>query len=439
VGILEIRIILSITILIALGGIQDSFSLQTIEEKCEGGREISLDYTIQGKEVVKICDETDSGSIFFGLEGTSHGTMQIGLPFLGNHSNTAHFACAFEYLVLDNDEEISSSFKETDLGKRITFDIKNNTKIIQIFAPSYLNESSWQKIRACEKEFSKELSPKKQTFAGISIEEIYCRDDYVLTFKSTDNSPACVKPVSIAKLIERGWAKGEEYPTINFPKEKPSDINDIFVSEKPGSLQICSRIPGNEIPCSEGFVCYEQLSGGMGAFGPLPIESAGGDKLCHKECLTDNDCSEDAPYCLFKQRITEDYSEGFFLCFSDEEGKTVKDEKYHACLKTKETSFKNANDKDGKIFVMGDPRRPHVANFNGVMVQFPPYMIKNLNLNIQEVMKNEFQTEIIRLGGVPGVVIVSLPQNPVESICTWELDNRIARTSFNIDWLPVDP
>jgi len=207
VRVLEIGIIFSIIVLIGMVGFQNSFALPTIEEKCEGGREISLDYTIQGKEVVKICDGVASGSLFFGLEGTSNGTMQISLPFLGNHSNTAHLACAFEYFVLDNDEETLSSFEETDYGKRITLDFKNNTKVIQIFAPSYLNESAWQKIWSCEKKFSKELPPKKQTFAGISNENIYCREDYVLTFKATNNSPACVKPESIPKLIDRGWAK----------------------------------------------------------------------------------------------------------------------------------------------------------------------------------------------------------------------------------------
>ena len=37
--------------------------------------------------------------------------------------------------------------------------------------------------------------------------EISCKKDLELVFKTTDNSPACVRSDSISKLIERGWAK----------------------------------------------------------------------------------------------------------------------------------------------------------------------------------------------------------------------------------------
>jgi len=47
--------------------------------------------------------------------------------------------------------------------------------------------------------------PKKHLFFGISAEEISCKDGLDLIFKSTSGSPACVKPSSAQKLIERGW------------------------------------------------------------------------------------------------------------------------------------------------------------------------------------------------------------------------------------------
>jgi hypothetical protein len=48
-------------------------------------------------------------------------------------------------------------------------------------------------------------SPKKQLAKGISLNEITCKDNLELIFKSTDGSPACVKPKTAEKLIERGW------------------------------------------------------------------------------------------------------------------------------------------------------------------------------------------------------------------------------------------
>ncbi len=40
---------------------------------------------------------------------------------------------------------------------------------------------------------------------GISLDEVICLEGLGLIFKSTDGSPACVKPSTAIKLIERGW------------------------------------------------------------------------------------------------------------------------------------------------------------------------------------------------------------------------------------------
>jgi len=50
------------------------------------------------------------------------------------------------------------------------------------------------------------LSPLKQIAGGILPYEIECKEGLELIFKSTDGSPACVKPKTAEKLIERGWA-----------------------------------------------------------------------------------------------------------------------------------------------------------------------------------------------------------------------------------------
>jgi len=50
------------------------------------------------------------------------------------------------------------------------------------------------------------LSPKQQVKDGIAPEYIICKNDLQLIIKNSDNSPACVKPSSAQKLIERGWA-----------------------------------------------------------------------------------------------------------------------------------------------------------------------------------------------------------------------------------------
>jgi len=50
------------------------------------------------------------------------------------------------------------------------------------------------------------MTPLAQAKSGIPIEKIVCKEGLELVMKKTDGKPACLKPSSAAKLIERGWA-----------------------------------------------------------------------------------------------------------------------------------------------------------------------------------------------------------------------------------------
>ncbi|MDE1843655.1 MAG: hypothetical protein KGH95_08405, partial [Thaumarchaeota archaeon] len=49
-------------------------------------------------------------------------------------------------------------------------------------------------------------APLKQFKSGIPVSDVKCNDDLQLILKFEDNSPACVKPDTAQKLIDRGWA-----------------------------------------------------------------------------------------------------------------------------------------------------------------------------------------------------------------------------------------
>ena len=53
----------------------------------------------------------------------------------------------------------------------------------------------------------REIPPHKQVSSGINPQDVICSEGFELIFKSTDNSPACVKPSTAEKLIQRGWAR----------------------------------------------------------------------------------------------------------------------------------------------------------------------------------------------------------------------------------------
>jgi hypothetical protein len=56
-----------------------------------------------------------------------------------------------------------------------------------------------------EQFFAGSFPPLKQLKAGAKLDELFCRGDFVLVHKY-NGSPACVKPTSVEKLKERGWA-----------------------------------------------------------------------------------------------------------------------------------------------------------------------------------------------------------------------------------------
>lgn len=51
------------------------------------------------------------------------------------------------------------------------------------------------------------MSPLKQFKSGTPIDKIRCNNGLLLVLKSSNENPACVKPETKEKLIERGWAK----------------------------------------------------------------------------------------------------------------------------------------------------------------------------------------------------------------------------------------
>jgi hypothetical protein len=82
------------------------------------------------------------------------------------------------------------------------------------------------------------LSPLQQFKSGISIDKIQCKEGLVIVTKY-DGSPACVKPETKTKLIERGWAISgqlEEKEAINLIKNQYSQFQDFPSNDLPPKI-----------------------------------------------------------------------------------------------------------------------------------------------------------------------------------------------------------
>lgn len=70
------------------------------------------------------------------------------------------------------------------------------------------------------------MSPLDQSKKNIPIDKIVCSADLQLIMKKTNGNPACVKSISVAKLIERGWAV-HVMPDYVKEETKNSDIFEL--------------------------------------------------------------------------------------------------------------------------------------------------------------------------------------------------------------------
>jgi hypothetical protein len=146
------------------------------------------DAVFVGKVISK--EKTSDESMFyvtFNVTGTFKGITNKTVTILSSETIwKPHFEKGTEYVILAGNYNGS------------LFDSGECTHSV-ISTPEFLNQVELLK--------SKILPPLQQLKNGVLPENIVCKDGLQLIFKSSDDSPACVKPETKIKLIEREWTK----------------------------------------------------------------------------------------------------------------------------------------------------------------------------------------------------------------------------------------
>lgn len=106
-------------------------------------------------------------------------------------------------VLLDHEE----ARKAEATGNTITVWFAPDSKRIEIIGGSVLTPASGTCKLIHNPPYSYILPPLKQMKNGVDPTDVICKENLGLVFKSTDLSTSCVKPESVQKLIERGWAK----------------------------------------------------------------------------------------------------------------------------------------------------------------------------------------------------------------------------------------
>jgi len=107
------------------------------------------------------------------------------------------------------------------------------------------------------------MSPRAQMLAGLSANQVMCKEGLNLVIKTTDGSPACVKASTVYKLIERSWISMESA----FAQESEPEIETKQVIPEPKTITTQSDFLSNESDramyftarFSEGLIKYTEV------------------------------------------------------------------------------------------------------------------------------------------------------------------------------------
>ena len=215
-----------------------------------------IPYQITNAEVEKIEVPDQSEGPFHGggtivnIVTKGDGILKIQIPRnvpMGNMGDIGN-----PFILVDGEEvRRSTQYKEsqTTCFWEFTIPFKGGNKEIDIFGTSTAS-SSQGPIRGIEvpPECVIKPSPKSQIANGVLPENVTCKEGLQLIFKSKDNSPACVKPQTAEKLVERGW--GYDISAISLPVpenviEQPNSMKTIKVTNT--DFTINYTITGGEI------------------------------------------------------------------------------------------------------------------------------------------------------------------------------------------------
>ena len=142
-----------------------------------------------------IKTESVSGSLYPVTTVIIKGNITASPDILAGKTSLLYYFSAKDVLGNSYRSSWSDSSPPIDIQNKQTLAIKQK-----------LLEKARQTIESAQIVINYDDPPLRQFRAGIPIEEIKCKEGFDLVIKLSSGSPACVKPQSKQKLLERGWA-----------------------------------------------------------------------------------------------------------------------------------------------------------------------------------------------------------------------------------------
>ena len=140
------------------------------------------------------------------MTSKNNGTIFISIPHKLLDVGYFHKCTTSDWVALHDGREIYPlEQKIKQQGRILEVPFKKDVKEIEIIGNNLLSTSETYGFQ-CFNKFQKEMNPREQFANGFSLEKIICKNNLIIVHRD-DGSSACVKPSTVQKLIERGWAK----------------------------------------------------------------------------------------------------------------------------------------------------------------------------------------------------------------------------------------
>ena len=186
---------------------------------------VIFNYTITEGEILDMCMDRDVKAVILNVNTNSAGTLTIDVPRkaidpkLGSCSQDDHF-----FVLVDGKEWDYDEIKNTDRWRRLSISFPSDTEAIEIIGSIVMQTFTCDHVYESHRI---NIAPLQQVNLGIKPQEIICEKGLELVFKATDGSPACVKPKTAEKLVERGWGN-PQHNTLQ-TKNNTDEIEKIWV------------------------------------------------------------------------------------------------------------------------------------------------------------------------------------------------------------------
>jgi len=221
-------------ILIGIVGIQESFADENkIYHLSLDYGIIKIPYDIPNGSIDKITLDADAGTMLIMIESVDEGIFSIDLIKFSRFIDLG-FGDMDNIFVLVDGRETKFEHNKTFDSFIFNFHINSNSKNIEIVASSMEKNmpgppQSWVDHKLLK--FDKIYSPYQQVKNNIDSKDIVCKEGLELIFKSSNNFPACVKPETAEKLIQRGgWKTYFGYYPSTITKISSMSINPKSVN-----------------------------------------------------------------------------------------------------------------------------------------------------------------------------------------------------------------